>query len=88
MKSALISAYVPFLPLEREHVRDCAYDSLLKAGYSSDKQGSKIETYVNAMMLDRKSAKTASGKEYYVDGCKRLDNKVYLALEDQLHKEL
>ncbi|KAF6035025.1 hypothetical protein EB796_006667 [Bugula neritina] len=88
MKSALISAYVPFLPLEREHVRDCAYDSLLKAGYSSDRQGSKIETYVNDMMLGRKSAKTASGKEYYVDGCKKLDNKVYLALEDPLHEEL
>jgi len=87
MKSELISAYVPFLPLEREHVRECVYHSLSKAGYLSDTLGSKIETYVNDIMSGRKST-MINGKEYFNEGCKKLDEQVHLAFEDSMDDEL
>jgi len=87
MKSELISAYVPFLPLEREHVRECVYRSLSNAGYSIDKHGSKIETYVNDIMSGRKST-MINGKEYFDEGCKNLDLQVHLAFEDSMDDEL
>ncbi|KAF6030549.1 TOR1A [Bugula neritina] len=87
IKSELISAYVPFLPLEREHVRECVYHSLSEAGYSSDKHGSKIETYVNDIMSGRKST-IINGKEYFNEGCKKLDDQIYLAFEDSMDDEL
>lgn len=76
----LITAYIPFLPLERRHIKQCIKDGLVQAGYykSEDK------------VSERKVQEIADELQYYPEGvgifsttgCKRVNEKIGLIMED------
>ena len=75
-----MTAYIPFLPLERKHVKQCIKDGLISNGYYKD---------VNEIS-DTKVQEIADELSYYPDGiqifsttgCKRVHEKINFIMED------
>ncbi|KAL8570280.1 hypothetical protein ACOMHN_011302 [Nucella lapillus] len=70
----LITAYIPFLPLEREHVRQCIRDSMvMKKHYKSHRKvpNSKVQGVLAEMTFYPEKEQLFS-----VSGCKRVAEKV------------
>ena len=76
----LITAYIPFLPLERRHIKQCIRHGLIHNGYY--KATDKIS--------ERKVQEIADELTYYPEGvgifsttgCKRVAEKIGLIMED------
>jgi len=73
--SSLIDVYVPFLPMERQHVKRCTMnEARLRNLTLSDGQ---IQTVVDSLTYWPESTKL-----YSTTGCKRVSNKIDLLQED------
>lgn len=75
----MISAYVPFLPLERKHVKQCIEDFLIeqlhfKPGTIPKKKVSEIAGEMNYFPKD--------SEVFSVFGCKRIQEKVILLISE------
>ena len=71
----LISAFVPFLPLERHHVKQCIADDLQRKGHP-------VSEKVKNEVADELQYFPAETKLYSKSGCKRVSEKVDLLLEE------
>nr|CAB3255278.1 torsin-1A-like [Phallusia mammillata] len=75
----LIDHFVPFLPLERQHVRSCIEDEIKRRGINTESttMQENIEEILDQLLwLPEKS------RLYSKSGCKRIANKVGLVLEN------
>ncbi|GFR71368.1 torsin-1A-like [Elysia marginata] len=68
-RNGLIDAYVPFLPLEREHVLQCIKRDLVSKRFSTDSEA--VGKIMNELTF-----KTLAGLEISITGCKRVADKV------------
>lgn len=76
----LITAFVPFLPLERRHVKQCIKDSLIEKKYYRSE----------AEISDAKVQEIADEITYYPEGififsttgCKRINEKIDYVMEE------
>lgn len=76
----LITAYIPFLPLERRHIKQCIKDGLVHKGYY------KSEGEIS----DAKVQEIADELQYYPEGidifsttgCKRIHEKIDFIMEE------
>ncbi|KAJ8297483.1 hypothetical protein KUTeg_024014, partial [Tegillarca granosa] len=76
----MISAYIPFLPLERRHIKQCVKDNLLeKKFYKNEKEinAEKVQEIVNELTYYPQDEQLFS-----VTGCKRVPEKVDFIMED------
>jgi len=75
----LISAHVPFLPLEKRHVIRCIREELTSRGITSEEIIGEITQQVMSELTFTPSKEQPI---YSSNGCKRIYEKVNLALED------
>lgn len=76
----LITAYIPFLPLERRHIKQCIRDGLILNGYYKSQD----------RISEKKVQEIADELTYYPEGvgifsttgCKRVNEKIGLIMED------
>ena len=78
--SSLIDVYVPFLPLERRHVRMCVEKE------AADRNISLAEADLLAI-VDSLSYWPQETQLYSTTGCKRISNKLDLFQEDEEETE-
>ena len=71
----LISAFVPFLPLERQHVKLCVEDDLLAKGFTPQND-------IVSKVADELLYFPSETKLFSKSGCKRVSQKVDLIVED------
>ena len=71
----LISAFVPFLPLERRHVKLCVRDDLVS-------KGQVVTEEILRKVADELLYFPSNNKLFSKSGCKRVSQKVYLVIED------
>lgn len=77
----LVSFFVPFLPLERQHIRTCA-QRLLEHEHESTKHQYKIsDTEIIARVLDSIEFSPSDTLLYSVSGCKKVQQKLDFILE-------
>ena len=76
----LICHYIPFLPLEKNHVRQCIADDLRQKGYIRD----NFQNVVDKVM-EQLSFAPVGVEVYSSSGCKRVFAKVNLVLEEIFH---
>ncbi|XP_013421097.1 torsin-1A-like [Lingula anatina] len=74
----LISSFVPFLPLERKHVKMCIRDDLRAKNISDE----KITEEILSKVADELQYHPPSKQLFSKSGCKRVSQKVDLILED------
>ncbi len=77
----LISAFVPFLPLERRHVKLCIRDDLAL-------KGQKVTEDMLSKVADELLYFPAEHKLFSKSGCKRVSQKVDLLIEDFAFEEM
>ncbi|XP_067948920.1 torsin-1A-like [Watersipora subatra] len=76
--SNLVSHYIPFLPLEKRHVRQCVNDELENRNVSSQKSDGLREKIISQLSF------TPEGVELYsISGCKRVHAKIDLVMEEE-----
>lgn len=76
--SNLVSHYIPFLPLEKRHVRQCVNDELANRNVSSQKSDELREKIISQLSF------TPEGVELYsISGCKRVHAKIDLVMEEE-----
>lgn len=75
----LISAYIPFLPLERNHIKQCIVDDIVSKGYSN----LIITEELKNDIADQLEYFPPQSKLYSKSGCKRVSQKVDVAMEEQ-----
>lgn len=76
----MISAYVPFFPMERKHVKECIKDFLVAKGFFKKKEE----------IPETKVSDIAGELNYYPEneqvfsltGCKRIEDKMVLFMKD------
>lgn len=76
----MISAYVPFFPMERKHVKECIKDFLVVKGFFKKKED----------IPETKISDIAGELNYYPEneqvfsltGCKRIEDKMVLFMKD------
>lgn len=76
----LITAYIPFLPLERRHIKQCIRDGLVQKGYYKSEEE----------ISDAKVQEIADELTYYPEGilifsttgCKRINEKIDFVMEE------
>lgn len=76
----MITAYVPFLPLERKHIRLCIKDFLLKKKYYtkySDIKEEKVREIADQLQYFPEEEQIFSAT-----GCKRIPDKTVFVMED------
>ena len=73
----LITAYVPFLPLERTHVKECIKDALIRKGFYKSKKEIKIQQIADELAYVPEDLLL-----FAVNGCKRIDQKIDLVMFD------
>ena len=76
----LITQYVPFLPLEKKHVRECVFDNLREKGYGSHSRqwlDEIAEKVIGDLIFEPDKLKL-----YSTGGCKAVNAKVNYHLED------
>ncbi|XP_046369886.2 torsin-1A-like [Haliotis rufescens] len=71
----MITAYIPFLPLEKSHVRRCIKDSMVAKGYVLTDD--RVESVVEELTFWPESEQVFS-----VTGCKRVAEKVDYVMEE------
>ncbi|XP_060064861.1 torsin-1A-like [Ylistrum balloti] len=79
----MVSAHIPFLPLERKHIRQCIIDCLIARKYFPNRD----------KVVDRDVREIASQLSYYpekeqlfsITGCKRVSDKVDFVMADDLY---
>jgi len=75
----LTSAHIPFLPLERDHVIRCIREAIYSRGITSE----KIIGEITEQVMSELTFKPFKEQPIYSSsGCKRIYEKVNLALED------
>ncbi len=75
IEKCLVSAFVPFLPLERQHVKLCIEDDLRAKGY-------KYNEDIISKVADELLYFPPEDKLFSKSGCKRVSQKVDLIVED------
>ena len=76
----LITAYVPFLPLERTHVKECIKDALIRKRYYKSKEAikrGKVEEIADELAYVPEGILL-----FAANGCKRVDQKIDLVMFD------
>ncbi|KAK6173453.1 hypothetical protein SNE40_016899 [Patella caerulea] len=71
----LVTAFLPFLPLEKTHVRECIKDTLVSRGYYNLSQH-KIPEEIILEVLDELTFFPEGEELFSVTGCKRVAEKV------------
>lgn len=75
----LITAYVPFLPLERKHVKQCIRDGLVRKGYYKNQEeisDAKVQEIADELMYYPEGVLIFS-----TTGCKRIHEKIDYIME-------
>lgn len=73
VESNLITAYIPFLALEKSHVKQCVIDSLLSKGYYGQHYQvdmSRVAKVLEELQFDM------SFQRISITGCKRVKEKI------------
>lgn len=78
---ALITAFVPLLPLERTHVKKCIKDGLIRMGYYETER--RISEYKVQEIADQLQY-FPEDELFSVNGCKRVDDKINYIMEDNI----
>jgi len=79
IRSQLISAHIPFLPLERDHVIRCIREAITSRGTTSEKIIGEITQQV---MSELNFGPSKEQPIFSTTGCKQINEKVNLALKD------
>lgn len=82
--SHMITAYVPFLPLERKHIRQCIKDVLVAQKYYKRKDIPEGDVRKIANQL---TYFPADEEIFSVNGCKRVQEKVAYVMDDDVDDE-
>ncbi|EFX73207.1 hypothetical protein DAPPUDRAFT_129381 [Daphnia pulex] len=78
IQKSLIDVYVPFLPMEKSHVRLCAENEFKKQNYVPKNKEAALQKIVDGLHY------YPEGKEIYsTTGCKRVAQKVSLYIADE-----
>ena len=77
--SHMITAYVPFLPMERKHIRQCIKDVLVSQKYYKRKD---IQEKVVSKIENQLTYFPADEQIFSVNGCKRVQEKVAYVMDD------
>ncbi|KAH3841117.1 hypothetical protein DPMN_114574 [Dreissena polymorpha] len=80
ISSGLLTASIPFLPLERLHVKQCIRDALIKHKFVRTVQ--EIPEEKVQMIADQLAYFPDDSKVYATTGCKRIHDKVQLIMND------
>lgn len=83
IKNSLVTAYIPFLPLEREHVKKCIVDGLFAKGfYEFEYQVDKdvVESIADQMLYSPDGMQL---QKFSTTGCKRVMEKIDLVMQDE-----
>ena len=81
----LVSVFVPFLPLERAHVRLCVQDDLRSKGYPVTKD--IVESVLQEMSFFPPNVLGEDDVQFSETGCKRVADKVdMIAFERRLKR--
>ncbi|GFN79492.1 torsin-1a-like [Plakobranchus ocellatus] len=88
ISSHLITAFIPFLPLEKEHVKKCIKDDIIKKYLSFYPSHRHVpEKYVDEVM-EELTFQPALEKVFSVTGCKRVAEKVnYVMMDKDLSRD-
>ena len=79
----LITAFIPFLPLEKEHVRACIRDDIVKKYKQIFRNSDAVpEEYVDEVMQELKFYPSTE-QVFSVTGCKRVSEKVDFVMVDK-----
>ena len=78
----LITAYVPFLPLERRHVNQCIRQALLEQGYF--RSAAEIPEDKVQLIADHLTFVPDNVQVFSITGCKRVVEKIDYELHDEL----
>jgi len=81
----LISAHVPFLPLEKSHVIRCIREEITSRGITSEEIIGEVTQQVISELNFQPSKKYPI---FSANGCKRIYEKVNLALEDIIQNNI
>ncbi|XP_067948857.1 torsin-1A-like [Watersipora subatra] len=77
IKSNLISHYIPFLPLEKRHVRQCANDELMKRDVDFKKRKELIDEVIRLLTFTPEDVEL-----YSTSGCKRVSAEIDWIMEE------
>ena len=77
--SHMITAYVPFLPMERKHIWKCIKDVLVAQKYYKRKD---IPENVVSKIANQLTYFPADEEIFSVTGCKRIKEKVSYVMDD------
>ncbi|XP_067948858.1 torsin-1A-like [Watersipora subatra] len=77
INSNLISHYIPFLPLEKRHVQQCANDELMKRDVEFKKRDGLIEKVISQLTFTPEDVEL-----YSTSGCKRVSEMFDLIMEE------
>ncbi|XP_043205554.1 torsin-1A-like [Amphibalanus amphitrite] len=80
VSAALVDLYLPFLPLERQHVRLCVLDELRRRGVSTG-QEEAVQHVLRQVRFD------TSEQVFARVGCKDVANKVNMVLDHSMFEE-
>ena len=80
VSSNLVSAYIPFLPLEVRHVTQCIIDGLIARGYY-DSEYQVDEGNVNKILNELKLY--TSDRQLSTSGCKRVMEKIDFVMQTE-----
>ncbi|KAK3611106.1 hypothetical protein CHS0354_000113 [Potamilus streckersoni] len=76
----MITAYIPFLPLERKHVKECIRDGLITGGYY--KKRSEIPEVKVSEILEELTFYPEGAGIFSTTGCKRVLEKIDYVMEE------
>ncbi|KAL3879252.1 hypothetical protein ACJMK2_031557 [Sinanodonta woodiana] len=76
----MITAYIPFLPLERKHVKECIRDGLIAGGYY--KKRSEIPEFKVSEILEELTFYPEGAGIFSATGCKRVVEKIDYVMLD------
>lgn len=86
VKNSLISAYIPFLPLERKHVKQCILDGLFAKGFYEFKY--QVDEDVVEEIADQLMYFPNTTRLFSTTGCKRVIEKIFLVMEDYSNTDI
>ncbi|XP_067948856.1 torsin-1A-like [Watersipora subatra] len=79
--SNLISHYIPFLPLEKRHVRQCINEELMKRDVEFKKRDELIEEVISQLSFTPEDVEL-----YSTSGCKRVSAKIDRIMEEDYYE--
>lgn len=82
ISKSLVTAFIPFLPLERRHVKQCIMVDLVNKGFLRSYDSRELNSALINAIADQLNYYPAEAKLFSTTGCKRVSEKVDFIMED------